>query len=63
MAQIIRPDPVALTKVGAFESDPWQSDSALHAALAMRRELASYNDEARAARPAAAGVGDRRASR
>jgi adenylate cyclase len=30
---------------GALEHDPWQSDGAAHAALAMRVEIADYNAE------------------
>ena len=34
-----------LALFGAFEPNPWQSDDALHAALAMRGELGAYNRE------------------
>jgi adenylate cyclase len=34
-----------LALFGAVESNPWQSDDATHAALAMRAELAEYNRE------------------
>jgi class 3 adenylate cyclase len=34
-----------LALFGAFEPNPWQSDDAVHAALAMRRALETYNRE------------------
>jgi class 3 adenylate cyclase len=34
-----------LALFGALEPDPWQGDGAVHAALAMRAELAEYNRE------------------
>jgi class 3 adenylate cyclase len=34
-----------LAMFGALEPDPWQGDSAVHAALAMRAELVGYNEE------------------
>jgi adenylate cyclase len=34
-----------LALFGALESNPWQADDALHAALAMRAELEGYNRE------------------
>jgi adenylate cyclase len=34
-----------LALFGALEPSPWQSDDAVHAALAMRRELEDYNEE------------------
>ncbi|HTO71472.1 MAG TPA: adenylate/guanylate cyclase domain-containing protein [Myxococcota bacterium] len=34
-----------LALFGALESNPWQTNDAVAAALAMRRELAAYNDE------------------
>lgn len=34
-----------LALFGALEPDPWQSDGAVHAALAMRAELEAYNHE------------------
>jgi adenylate cyclase len=36
-----------LAVFGALEPNPWQCNDALHAALAMRAALASYNDELR----------------
>ena len=48
-----------LAYFGALEPNPWQSDDAVHAALAMRAALASYNRElaARQLPPLAFGVG------
>jgi adenylate cyclase len=37
-----------LAYFGALEPNPWQSDDAVHAALAMRAALAAYNTELRA---------------
>ncbi len=34
-----------LALFGALQPNPWQGDDAVHAALAMRRELAAYNRE------------------
>jgi adenylate cyclase len=34
-----------LALFGALQPNPWQGDDAVHAALAMRRELAAYNGE------------------
>jgi len=34
-----------LALFGALQPNPWQADDALHAALAMREELAAYNNE------------------
>ena len=34
-----------LALFGALRPNPWQGNDAVHAALAMRRELAEYNDE------------------
>lgn len=34
-----------LAMFGALEPDPWQGDSAVHAALAMRAELVTYNED------------------
>jgi class 3 adenylate cyclase len=38
-----------LALFGALGPNPWQADDAVHAALAMRRELAAYNEELAAA--------------
>ncbi len=48
-----------LALFGALEPNPWQSNDATHAALAMRAALADYNRElaARALPPLAIGVG------
>lgn len=48
-----------LALFGALEPNPWQTNDALHAALAMRREIAEYNAELRARRlpTLAAGIG------
>lgn len=37
-----------LALFGALEPNPWQTNDALHAALAMRKSLREYNDELRA---------------
>jgi adenylate cyclase len=44
---------------GALRPNPWQANDAVHAALAMRRELADYNEElsAEGLPPLAIGVG------
>jgi adenylate cyclase len=42
---------------GMLEPDPWQADDALHAALAMRAELAAYNRELAARGLAPLGMG------
>jgi adenylate cyclase len=49
---------------GMLEPDPWQADDALHAALAMRAELAAYNRElvARGFAPLAMGIALHRGS-
>lgn len=48
-----------LAYFGAFEPNPWQSDDALRAALAMRRALDGYNSElaAQGLPPLAIGIG------
>src|SRR5947208_8916029 len=48
-----------LALFGALDANPWQTNDAIHAALAMRRTLADYNETlAAAGRPALAmGVG------
>jgi adenylate cyclase len=48
-----------LALFGALEPNPWQASDAVHAALAMRRELATYNEKlvAEGLRPLAVGVG------
>jgi adenylate cyclase len=48
-----------LALFGALEPDPWQSNEAVHAALAMREELEAYNREleAEGLPPLAIGVG------
>ncbi|MCP5039565.1 MAG: adenylate/guanylate cyclase domain-containing protein [bacterium] len=48
-----------LALFGALEANPWQADDAVHAALAMRRELLSYNDTlvAQGLEPLAIGIG------
>ncbi len=48
-----------LAYFGAFEPNPWQSDDAVRAALAMRRALAGYNRElgAEGLPPLAIGIG------
>lgn len=53
-----------LALFGALEPNPWQTNDAIHAALAMRRALRGYNDELRAQGlpQLAAGIGIHRGS-
>ncbi len=53
-----------LALFGALEANPWQADDAVHAALAMRRELAAYNTvlAAEGLEPLALGIGLHRGS-
>src|SRR5262245_59849250 len=46
-----------LAYFGAFETDPWQSDDAVRAALAMRQALAGYNGELRSEGLSALAIG------
>jgi len=46
-----------LALFGAFDQNPWQSDDAARAALAMREELAAYNEELGAEHQAALALG------